>query len=246
MRMFVKKSRAGVLLCLGLCMNAGAGRAETPLTPYTAEYDVQVSIAGGQLDTQLVTNDGGYVATHTVRATGWARMFVHGSISETSMFHATPDHGLRPDRYHSEDSLSRDKGTVSIRFNWKDGTATGRVNDEAVVTDLDGTVFDRISIQYELMYDLLNGRPSDKYVLFDVDELKPLTVRNIGHRSIEVPAGTFDAIGIQHETGNSKRTTTLWCAKELGYLPVMIEQYHKGKLSGRVELRKYTANPPRD
>jgi hypothetical protein len=243
MRRFAAISLTGLLLCPGLGMNGGSARAETPLTPYTAEYDVKVSVAGGRLDTQLVANDGGYVATHTVRATGWARMFVHGSISETSLFHAMPDGGLRPDRYRSDDTLSRNKGTVSIRFDWAEGTATGRVNDEAVVTDIKGTVFDRISIQYELMYDLLNGRPSDRYVLFDVDELKPLTVRNIGHRSIDVPAGTFDAIGIQHQTENSKRTTTLWCAKELGYLPVMIEQYHKGKLSGRVELRKYTANP---
>jgi Protein of unknown function (DUF3108) len=232
----------GVLLCLGLGMTAGPAGAETPLIPYSAEYDVKISIAGGQLDTQLVSNDGGYVATHVVRPTGWTRLFTHGEISEISMFHIMPD-GLRPDRYRSEDTLSRDKGTVSIRFDWEEGTATGRVNDEAVVSTMDGIAFDRISIQYELMYDLLNGRPSDKYVLFDVDELKPLTVRNIGHRSIEVPAGTFDAIGMQHETENSKRTTTLWCAKELGYLPVMIEQFHKGKLSGRAELSKYTANP---
>lgn len=233
----------GALLCLLLVLIAGPAGADTSLTPYSAQYDVKISIAGGRLDTELVANDGGYVATHIVRPTGWTRLFTHGTISETSMFHAMPDDGLRPDRYHSEDTLSRDKGTMSIRFDWEEGTATGRVNDEAVVSHMEGIAFDRVAIQYELMYDLLNGRPSDEYLLFDVDELRPLTVRNIGHRTIDVPAGRFDAIGMQHETANSKRTTTLWCAEKLGYLPVMIEQYHKGKLSGRAELSKYTPNP---
>ena len=232
-----------VLTCLGIGLVAGPAGAEVSLTPYSAEYDIKISIAGGQLDTELVAKDGGYVATHVVRPTGWTKLFAHGSISETSMFHVVPGGGLRPDRYRSEDTLSHNEGTVSVRFDWENGTATGRVDDKAVVSHIDGLAFDRISIQYELMYDLLNGRPSDKYVLFDVDELKPLTVRNIGHRMIDVPAGKFDAIGIQHETGNKKRMTTLWCAKELGYLPVMIEQFHKGKLSGRAELSKYKANP---
>ena len=232
-----------VLVCLGIGLVAGPAGADIPLTPYSAEYDIKISIAGGQLDTELIVNDGGYVATHVVRPTGLTKLFAHGSISETSMFHVVPGGGLRPDRYRSEDTLSHNEGTVSIRFDWENGTATGRVDDKAVVSHIDGIAFDRISIQYELMYDLLNGQPSDKYVLFDVDELKPITVRNIGHRTIDVPAGRFDAIGIQHETANKKRMTTLWCAKELGYLPVMIEQFHKGKLSGRAELSKYKANP---
>ncbi|MDH3752084.1 MAG: hypothetical protein OEU40_15990, partial [Gammaproteobacteria bacterium] len=55
-----------------------------------------------------------------------------------------------------------------------------------------------------------------------------------------VPAGEYEAVGIQHQAEGSKRVTTLWCVEELDYLPVIIEQHRKGKLRVRAVLNKYT------
>ena len=104
---------------------------------------------------------------------------------------------------------------------------------------LDGLVHDRVAIQYQLMHDLLSGAPEDSYVLFDIDEFKTLIIRNIGEREVKTPAGTFTAVGIQHQKKDSSRITTLWCVEELGYLPVLIEQHRKGKLRLRATLRAY-------
>jgi Protein of unknown function (DUF3108) len=231
-----------VLLLLGAGLYVVPALGQRQLTPYSAEYDIKVSIAGGRLNTELKAIDGSYVATHVVQPTGIARLFAHGSISETSEFYTTDD-GLRPDRYHSEDTLSRKAGTVAVRFDWQNGEARGTVDDTEIVSAMDGIAYDRVSIQYELMYDLLNETPSDEYVLFEVDRLRHVTIHNVGRRTVRVPAGTFNTVGIQHETEKSKRTTTLWCAEELGYLPVMIEQFRKGKLTGRAELARYTPEP---
>ena len=54
-----------------------------------------------------------------------------------------------------------------------------------------------------------------------------------------MPYGRFDAVGIQHQAEGSKRITTLWCAEELGYLPVLIEQSRKGEVKVRAVLRDY-------
>ena len=89
------------------------------------------------------------------------------------------------------------------------------------------------------MLDLLNGSPDTDYVLFDIDELKQVTVRNIGTKRVKVPAGSYDAVGIQHQAANSKRVTTLWCVEELNFLPVIIEQHRKGKLRVRAVLTAY-------
>ena len=232
-----------VCLLAGVALLAVPAFAGPSLTPHSALYKVKISIAGGELSTQLtLTDDGRYVATHTVRPTGIARVFAHGSIRETSEFYDSAD-GIRPDKYRSVDTLSSDKGSVDIRFDWKTGEARGMVNDTFVVSVMDAIAYDRVSIQYELMHDLINGESRDEYVLFDVDRLQTVNVRNIGQRTIKVPAGEFEAIGIQHETANSKRVTTLWCVKELGYLPVMVEQHRKGKLRGRAELSSYTPEP---
>lgn len=217
---------------------ASPAMAEISLTPHSAEYKVKISVLSGRLRTELRATDSGYEATHEIVATGISRLFAKGSIRETSHFAIAAD-GLLPTRYLSSDTLTRDKSRADLHFNWATGEVTGTVNDEAVQTILDDIVLDRVSLQYELMRDLLNGGPSEQYILFDIDKLKTLNVRIVGTKRIKVPAGSFDAIGIQHQAENSSRVTTLWCVEELGFLPVLIEQHRKGKLRVRASLRKY-------
>ena len=64
-------------------------------------------------------------------------------------------------------------------------------------------------------------------------------VRDVGTKRVETKAGQYDVVGIQHQKQGSKRVTTLWCARELGYLPVIIEQHRKGKLNFRATLTEY-------
>jgi hypothetical protein len=218
-----------------MTMNANA---ETMLTPHQAEYKLKISILGGQLNTELRVTPDGYVATHVVKPTGMAKLLASGQISETSQFRSTDD-GIRPVKYRSDDSLSRDKTKASIQFNWETGEASGTVDDQAVSSIMEEIAYDRVSIQYELMFDLMNGGPSSQYILFDIDKLKTIMVSNIGRRTVKVPAGEFDAIGVQHQAVGSKRITTMWCVESLDYLPVIVEQHRKGKLKMRAVLTSY-------
>ena len=242
---FVKFSgqRAGLIglrtwLLLMLCSLGNNAGAEEKLTPHTAEYKVKVNVVSGQLRTELASMEDGYVARHTIRPTGLSRVLSRGSIEETSAF-VTAVGGVRPRRYFTSDTLSSDKENIDIEFDWSAGEARGTVNGAPVTSVMNAIAHDRVSIQYELMYDLLNDGPSPEYVLFDVDHLKTVMVRNIGRQTIKVPAGSYTAVGIQHQAVNSKRITTLWCAEELGYLPVVIEQHRKGKLRVRATLTRY-------
>lgn len=212
--------------------------ADTLLRPHTAEYKVKISVIGGQLNTELKSTSEGYVATHVIKATGMSRILSGGKISNTAEFHTAAD-GVRPFHFTSKDTLTRDKVDAEINFDWDTGEARGTVNGEHVSSVMEELAHDRISIQYELMLDLINGAPDDQYILYDVDELKTVNVRNLGSRQVKVPAGKFTAIGIEQRAVGSKRITTMWCVKELDYLPVIIEQHRKGKLRMRAVLKKY-------
>ena len=229
--------RAAVWLLATLCVSMPA-TAQPSLTQHSAEYRVKISVLGGRLNTELRRTETGYVATHVIRATGLSKLVARGTISETSWFDAADD-GVRPTNYRSEDTLSSEETRTEVSFNWETGEAKGTVNGANVVSQLDDLAHDRVSIQYELMHDLLNDGPSGQYTLFDVDELKAVNVRNIGRKSVKVPAGRFEAIGIQQQSENSSRTITLWCVEELDYLPVIIEQHRRGKLRVRAVLEKY-------
>lgn len=228
-------SAGTILACL---LVAGPLPATEALKPHTAEYDVRISVLGGRLNTRLSATADGYEAVHTIVPTGMARLFAGGSIEETSVFAATDD-GVLPQHYRSKDSLTSDKTDAVVDFDWDAGVMRGVVNQAEVEELLGELAHDRVSIQYQLMYDLKHGGASESYLLFDIDEFKVLNVSVIGEREIRVPAGRFNAIGVQHQAEGSSRVTTLWCVAALDYLPVMIEQHRKGKLRLRASLTDY-------
>ncbi|HNP62930.1 MAG TPA: DUF3108 domain-containing protein [Woeseiaceae bacterium] len=208
------------------------------LVPHTAEYKVRISVVSGRLNTELRETDSGYVARHLIEPTGMSRLVSRGEMDVTSEFSRVAS-GILPDRYHAIDTI-RDDPPVDLSFDWSTNTATGTVGSEDVVLHLDGLAYDNVSIQYALMSDLQNGKVADQYVLFDVDKMRIANVRNAGTRQVETKAGTYTAVGIQHQKEGSSRVTTLWCVEALGYLPVVIEQHRKGKLSFRATLVSYS------
>jgi len=222
---------AASLLCTPLAAAEG-------LTPHSAEYKVKISILSGKLNTRLQTTDTGYEATHRIVPTGLAKLLARGSIEETSSFDSAAE-GVLPTHYVSSDTLSKDKTSADISFEWSTGEVNGTVNGQIVNEVLEGLAHDRVSIQYELMRDLMHSGASDTYILYDIDRLKTLNVSLIDARDVKVPAGKFTVIGIQHQAEGSSRITTLWCAEELDYLPVIIEQHRKGKLRLRATLSRY-------
>lgn len=150
------------------------------------------------------------------------------------------DEGLRPQQFRSIDTLTKGGQSVDLMFDWAAHTVGGLIDGADFQTSLDSGVHDRVSLQYGLMLDLLSGIDRGDYALQDAERLKLLSVTNIGSKSVKVPFGTFEAIGIQQQAKNSTRVTTLWCVEELGFLPVIIEQHRKGKRQMQAVLTSYT------
>ena len=224
---------------LAALMMAGTALAEQALQPHSAEYKVNIAVIGtGVLKTKLEPSANSWVASHAVKPTGIAKVFYGGTLTDTAEFEVTAS-GLRTTRFLTNDQVTRDKTRADVDFDWAAGEIRGELNGADYLAALDRPMLDRVSIQYELMNDLLNGRERDDYALFEFDERKDIKVTRLGEREVKVPAGKFRAIGIQHQAVGSKRITTLWCVEELGYLPVMIEQHRKGKLKMRASLRRY-------
>ena len=229
-------SRIVLAVVLAAAFALPSARA-SELMPHRAEYKVKISVVSGQLNTELKATDTGYAATHVIKPTGLSKMITNGRMSVSSTFRAEA-HGVKPVTYHAVDTIGDDPET-HITFDWDTNEASGTVGDEDVLLHLDGIAHDSVSIQYALMYDLLNGGPDSTYVLFDVDKMRVAEVRNVGTKQVKTKAGQYDVVGIQHQKQGSSRVTTLWCARELGYLPVIIEQHRKGKLNFRATLTEY-------
>jgi hypothetical protein len=228
-----------IILLLVTLAAAQTASARDLLTAHQAEYKVKISVLGGRLTTRLDRLEGGYRAESSIEATGMSSIIARGSIRENSEFVETAE-GLRPNVFRSNDTLTRDKEKVDFAFDWIASEVTGTINGEDFQAPLDGIVHDRVSLQYGLMHDLMQGIHRTEYSLQDAEKFKPLSISNIGTKKVKVPFGEFEALGIRHQVEGSSRMTTLWCAEALGYLPIIIEQHRKGKLQVRATLTDYS------
>jgi hypothetical protein len=219
-------------------VDAEAPAVDYPFVPHTAEYKVRISIASGKLKTSFSESDGEYHADSVIIGTGLARLISKGEIREASWF--SQDQGLLYSRkYESSNTFAKNHKAIDMTFVWDEHNVFGVENGREFSFDLNGETFDRVSMQYGLMRDLANGQLKSEYVLQDGDTTKYIAVSNLGEKEIKVPFGKFTAVGVQHQSENSNKQTILWCAEELGYLPVLIEQYEDGKVNVRARLRKY-------
>ncbi len=233
------RNRFCFLLSALFLLAGGMAIASDQLTPHAAEYKVKISVLGGKLSTRIEATADGYYAESSIAATGMSRLLAHGTIRENSII-ANSDAGVRPMRFRSVDTLTKDAQTVDLTFDWEKHSVSGLIDETDFLADLQGNVQDRVSLQYRLMADLLAGMERDEYSLQDAERLKVLSITNVGRKTVTVPFGRFEAIGIQHRAENSSRITTLWCVEELGFIPVIIEQHRKGKRQMRAELTSYT------
>lgn len=213
--------------------------AQPSLTPHKAEYKVKISVLSGRLNTELRAGDEGYVARYVVKPSGFSKIFARGKMDITSEFTSEAD-GVKPVSFKSVDTIRKDPD-VDLRFDWVSNQASGTIGDEHVVLQLDGISHDSVSLQYELMHDMVNGGTAAQYTLFDTDKMRVANVKQVGTKRVKTKAGSFEVVGIQHQKEGSSRVTTFWTAEELGFLPVIMEQHRKGKLNFRATLVKYTA-----
>ncbi|MDG2108291.1 MAG: DUF3108 domain-containing protein [Woeseiaceae bacterium] len=210
----------------------------TELTPHSAEYKVKISIVSGVLNTELRKTPNGYVAHHIVEPSDLSRLITRGKMEITSEFENEID-GIKPVRFRAIDTIRNDPD-INLLFDWSANLVKGTVGEKFVELQLNGIAHDTVSIQYELMNNLLTGNIRGQYILFDLDELKIANVSSAGEKLIKTEAGEFMALGIRHQKKGSSQITTLWCAEKLGYLPIVIEQHRKDKLKFQASLVKYT------
>ena len=209
--------------------------SQDQIKPHIANYEVNVRGIKGNLDTTLNTKENVYVAKNELNASGIASIFLRGNVEESSTFSILNSDFL-PVSFSSFDTMSKEEKSISIRFEKNKNLISSIFNGEKKILPYDQNTFDRLSLKYALMLDLSNQNLLPQYKVFEGENTKIISVEIIESKILNVPYGEFKVIGIKnHEKGSSKRSI-LWCAEELDYLPVVIEQYRNEKLWMQAKL----------
>jgi Protein of unknown function (DUF3108) len=213
---------------------APASAADAGIAPFSVHYSADwKSINVGTSDIELKPDGqpGHYVYTWTITARGVFRLYRAG-LTQKSWLSIDAGHA-RPEKYHAEDGAS----TVSLDFDWNARQATGTSEGKPVQFALADGIQDVMSIQVEVMLDLMNGNLPKTFQIVDKDEVKEFIYSQEGTARIKTAVGDLDTVIVSSQRSGNNRILRMWFAPSLGYIPVQAERTRNGKLELAMRIK---------
>jgi hypothetical protein len=155
--------------------------------------------------------------------TGLAELLHSDHIRETTRL-KQGDTRVMPLEYRYQRSGKRTR-TMSQQFDWEQGSVTSRVDETVYEYKFPRDVVDQSGYQVSLMIDLAKGSREFNYPVASKREMRTYDIQHMGDERIKTVLGELNTVVIQRKT---KRTTTMWCAYDLHFLPVKIQHEEKG------------------
>ena len=195
---------------------------------FEAVYDAKIKIAGGKVRLAAVQNeDGGYTFDYSVIPGKLIRIFTSGELREITKFEVV-DGRPRTLDYTLINTIGSKPRNGHVVFDWSENTVKGNYKEHVIDIPIPENAVDRAMLQLVLMADLKNNSLKEQYAVYDKDEFIPISVKRMGEETIKVPIGTFSTVVLRHTSEDGSSETILWCAKELGFLPVRIQANDDG------------------
>lgn len=210
-----------------LLLAAAALRAEVQQpTPYDATYDISKGVFKlGTMARRLHIRAGGeYVFESTMETRGLVSLFARDRVVETSRGKLD---GMRFIPEHYAYVKSAGERDYSLFFDYTSGVVRRDDRAGAWSAKMPVNLLDKLVYQAQLMLDLGDAPRTLTYNIAAKSKLKEYVIENLGNEHIDTDAGRFETIKLERSKADSKRRTTVWCARELGWIPVKVEHVDK-------------------
>jgi len=217
-----------------------AALEEAALVPFESRYELSIKgIPQGETRVQLEPDrPGTYLYRSLTQPKSLAAWFRDETVREQSHFEISAK-GLRPLEFEYQRSSDRADRSVTIRFDWEKNRVLNSVEGDNWSMPVPVGTLDKILVNLALMLDLQHGLTHVEYPVADGGMLKTYRFDVINKTRIETPAGAFDTVVVKRSR-EDKQSTQLWCAPELGYLPVRVERRLSDDMYYTSELKDYS------
>ena len=210
---------AVVLYLIGACSAAAAPQA------FSAQYTVNKGgIPIGEMTRTLnPQTDGRYDYESVTVASGLLSLLVKDKIIEHSLWDYH-NGAIRALEYRYEKSGGKTPKKVQLLFDWDQRLVKNILDGETRGMPVPKGLTDILLYQLVLMTDLQNGKKPLEYPIADKHKFKTYRFDIAGEEMLDTPLGKLKTVKVQRVPGPDKKTTLIWCAPGLDYLPVRIEQ----------------------
>jgi len=194
------------------------------LAPFEARHQLSVDrfTIGEQ---RIILQRDGDVWQYSARTrpSGLARLFRRDRLDEQSRFRLI-DGRIRVLDYEFHHTGRRTPRHAFLQFDWALGRVINDVAGERWQMPIPPGTLDKLSVQLALALELAGGARELAFDIADGGKLKRFRFRVTGKERLSLPAGQFDTLRLQRLREDQDRDTWLWCAPELGFLPVQVRQ----------------------
>lgn len=219
------------LLPIAATWSIGPANAQDRAQPveYLAEYEVRYKgrrVARAVFS--LTDEDGSYIFESSTQARGLLRLASPNPAIEHSRF-TVEGSAIVPLDFRFEDGSRKGEDNYSIDFAGDDGMIRIDGPNGQLAIPVEAGLLDRGSLQVALMQDLGACRTPTTYRFVDDDGVREYEYARLEDRTTETGIGEIRTLRLSQQREGSSRTTILWLAPELAYLPVRIEQIRNGE-----------------
>ena len=129
---------------------------------------------------------------------------------------------------------------VMAQFDWKAGQVTGMAKGKLLDLKLQAGTQDPLSVQIAIMLKLLGQDAPESFWMLNTDEIDRFQYVRHEESTLDTPLGKLRTILYTSHQPGSNKTTYLWLAPALHYMPARAEQRVKGSTQVALEIRAFT------
>ena len=249
----LRLARVGLVALLFAATGAGASPAGRPLAqpttaaasppvPFVATYAISWhGVTAGTSTLELrETAPQLYLYTSTDTAHGVFRLAFPHPLRQSSRFRI--DAGEVQPLDFQAGGAGND---VMAQFDWKTGQVTGMAKGKLLDLKLQAGTQDPLSVQIAIMLKLLAHDAPDSFWMLNTDEIDRFQYVRHEESTLDTPIGKLRTILYTSHQPGSDKTTYLWLAPALDYMPARAEQHRKGSTQVALEIRSFQPRPAR-
>ena len=219
---------------------ANAADSGPRLEPYQAKYHVHSSgFRAGEIVSTLREEGAEYVFETRGKSRGLATFFVPRQALEVSRFRVSED-GLVSLSYLRDAGKADPRDDTRAEFDWANGTVATVDKGREAILELAPGMIERHILPLAIGLGLHRGAPPPSLTLIERDRIKVFDITPQGADRIELGGGVYETVKFLQHRDESDRSTTIWFAPDLGFVPVKFEIHDKRGLRARIQLKQLT------
>jgi Protein of unknown function (DUF3108) len=204
--------------------------------PFVATYAISWhGISAGSSTLELrETAPQSYLYTSTDRAYGLFRLAFPHPLQQSSRFRIA-DGEVEPLAFQAGGAGN----DVMAQFDWKTGQVTGMAKGKLLDLKLQAGTQDPLSVQIAIMLKLQARDAPDSFWMLNTDEIDRFLYVRHEESTLDTPLGKLRTILYTSHQPGSNKTTYLWLAPALDYMPARAEQRVKGSTQVSLEIQAF-------